>query len=96
MPFFNGKPLKHAATRIDVGGKLLTNLLNELISFKEINLQGETHLVNDIKEALCYVSTDFQRELEICQQRANPIVKEYMLPDYKTLRKGLIRDPVFF
>lgn len=29
MPFFDGKPLKYAATRIDVGGKLLTNLLNE-------------------------------------------------------------------
>lgn len=29
VPFFNGKPLKYAATRIDVGGKLLTNLLNE-------------------------------------------------------------------
>jgi len=29
LPFFDGKPLKYAATRIDVGGKLLTNLLNE-------------------------------------------------------------------
>ena len=50
VPYFNGKPLKYAATRIDVGGKLLTNLLNEIISYKEINLKGETHLVNDIKE----------------------------------------------
>ena len=38
VPFFNGYPLKYAATRIDVGGKLLTNLLNELISYKEVNL----------------------------------------------------------
>ncbi len=60
VPFFSGRPLKHAATRIDVGGKMLTNLLNEVISFKEINLQGETHLVNDMKEQLCYVSTKFQ------------------------------------
>ena len=29
VPFFDGKPLKYAATRMDVGGKLLTNLLNE-------------------------------------------------------------------
>jgi len=29
VPFFNGLPLKYAATRIDAGGKLLTNLLNE-------------------------------------------------------------------
>lgn len=59
VPYFQGKPMKYAATRIDVGGKLLTNLLNEMISFKEINLQGETHLVNDIKEQLCYVATKF-------------------------------------
>lgn len=49
--------MKYAATRIDVGGKMLTNLLNETLSYKEINLQGETHLVNDIKEQLCFVST---------------------------------------
>lgn len=50
MPFFAGRPLKYAATRIDIGGKLITNLLNEVISFKEVNLLGETYLVNDIKE----------------------------------------------
>ena len=50
VPFFKGLPLKHASTRIDVGGKLLTNLLAENLSYKEINLRGETHLVNDIKE----------------------------------------------
>jgi actin-related protein 6 len=38
VPFFNGVPLKYASTRLDVGGKLLTNLLNEAISFKEVNL----------------------------------------------------------
>lgn len=29
MPFFDGRPLRYAATRLDVGGKLLTNLLTE-------------------------------------------------------------------
>jgi len=42
--------LKYGATRIDVGGKLLTNLLTEFVSYKEFNLTGETMLVNDIKE----------------------------------------------
>ncbi|CDW72015.1 UNKNOWN [Stylonychia lemnae] len=96
VPFFNGRPLKYAATRIDVGGKLLTNLLNEIISYKEINLQGETHLVNDIKEQLCYVSTSFNEQLEICKQMLNPIAKEYVLPDYKNNKRGQIRDPVVF
>lgn len=46
VPFFQGLPLKHAATRIDVGGKMLTNLLMETLSHKEVNLRGETHIVN--------------------------------------------------
>ena len=50
VPFFGGLPLRHAATRIDVGGKLLTNLLTENLSYKEINLKGEGFLVNQIKE----------------------------------------------
>jgi actin-related protein 6 len=89
VPFFNRLPIRYAATRIDVGGKMLTNLLNEQISYKEVNLQGETHLVNDMKEQLCYVAKDFQTELDICSlQRINPIVKEYVLPDYKATNKG--------
>ena len=35
VPYFGGVPVQHAATRIDIGGKLLTNLLNEIISYKE-------------------------------------------------------------
>ena len=46
VPFFDGLPLKYAATRIDVGGKLLTNLLMENLSHKEVNLQGEVPIVN--------------------------------------------------
>ena len=95
VPFFNGRPLKYAATRLDVGGKLLTNLLNETLSYKEVNLQGETFLVNDIKESLCYVSTDFQSDLDICcLQKINPLTKEYVLPDYKGVKKGYVRDPI--
>ncbi len=50
VPFFSNHPLRYAATRIDVGGKLLTNLLTETISYKDFNLQGEFFLVNDLKE----------------------------------------------
>ena len=67
VPFFNMKPLKHAALRLDVGGKLLTNLLTETISVKEFNLQGEFGVVNDIKEKSCFFSGDsesFKKEME--------------------------------
>ena len=63
VPFFNGYPLRHASTRIDVGGKLLTNLLAENLSYKEINLKGESHIVNHIKESTCFISQDFQHDM---------------------------------
>jgi len=60
-----------------------------------MNLQGETHLVNEMKEQLCYVASDFQTELEICcKQRVNPIVREFVLPDYKGVKKGFAREPL--
>ena len=56
VPFFNGVPMKHAALRVDVGGKLLTNLLIETISHKDFNLKGEFGVVNDMKEKTSFFS----------------------------------------
>lgn len=28
------------------------------------NMMDETYIMNDVKEKLCYVSTDFERELQ--------------------------------
>lgn len=85
-------PIRHAATRIDIGGKLLTNLLNEIISYKDYNLQGETMLVNDIKEQLCYVSQDFDTDMERVRSKEFDILKQYVLPDYNHTSKGYSRD----
>jgi len=92
VPIFGGMPIKHASTRIDIGGKLMTNLLTEIISYKEYNLTGETLLVNDIKEHLCYVSTEFDNDLEKWKNKDTEILKEYVLPDYNTTKKGYPRD----
>ena len=88
LPFFNGVPIRYANTRIDVGGKLLTNLLAENLSYKEINLRGETHLVNHIKESTCYVSADFAADMNTAQSK----LREYVLPDFKTIKKGFVKD----
>ena len=90
--------MKQASVRIDVGGKLLTNLLCETISQKEFNLQGEFALVNDIKEKGSFLALnqeEFNQNLEICHQskpKYNSILREYVLPDYKKIMKGYIRE----
>ena len=53
--------------RIDVGGKLLTNHLKELVSFRQWNMMEETHIMNDVKEKCCFVSTQFAADLEACR-----------------------------
>jgi actin-related protein 6 len=52
--------------RIDVGGKLLTNQLKELVSYRQWNMMDETYVMDEVKECCCYVSTDFKRDLELC------------------------------
>ncbi|PIL22707.1 hypothetical protein GSI_15400 [Ganoderma sinense ZZ0214-1] len=95
VPILNGEVVWHAVKRIDVGGKLLTNHLKETVSYRQWNMMEETHIMNEIKEACCFVSEDFAADLETCRARptANPIVQEYIFPDYSARRPGRIRNP---
>lgn len=91
VPVFDGTPLNYAVRRLDVGGKLLTNYLKELVSYRAWNMMDETYLMNVIKERMCYVADDFDAELERCRRerdRGNNddddegIAASYVLPDY--------------
>jgi actin-related protein 6 len=39
-----------AIRRLDVGGKMLTNLLKEAVTYRQWNMMDEYHIVNDAKE----------------------------------------------
>ena len=49
-PVFDGFPINYANVRIQIGGKLLTNFLKEIVSYRQYNMMDETFLINDIKE----------------------------------------------
>lgn len=53
----------------------------------------ETYLINYVKEDLCFVSTDLKRDFQIAKARlpTNNILREYVLPDYSSIRKGFPR-----
>ncbi|THH10060.1 hypothetical protein EW146_g8492 [Bondarzewia mesenterica] len=95
VPIMDGAVLWHAVKRIDVGGKLLTNHLKELASFRQWDMMDETYIMNDVKETCCYVSNQFAADLETCRTnpRRNSIVQEYILPDFSANRRGCIRQP---
>lgn len=51
--------------RIDVGGKLLTNHLKEMISYRQWNMMDQTYIMDDVKEKCCYVSADLKADMEL-------------------------------
>ncbi|XP_034838646.1 actin-related protein 6 [Maniola hyperantus] len=96
VPYIKGKKYKKGIRRIDVGGKVLTNHLKEILSYRQLNVMEESYVINQVKEDSCFVSQDFMADMEVARQKGptNTIVKDYVLPDYTTLRRGYLRDIV--
>jgi actin-related protein 6 len=98
-PLINGRPVQQAIRRLDIGGKFLTNFLKEQLSIQQLNVMDETYMVNELKETTCFVTDDFRRDHEQTwkggmrdRRTVDPsIVVEYVLPDYETVHKGVVR-----
>ena len=106
LPLYNGKLLQSAVRRLTVGGKLLTNYMKELSSLRHYNMMEETYLLNEIKEAVSYVTPNpqqYAKDLERTwkgrmgdrRELDNSIVLDYVLPDYENAIHGHARphDP---
>jgi actin-related protein 6 len=102
-PVLAGRPLHSAIRRLDVGGKLLTNHLARLLSLRHFDMRNETYIVNEMKEAASYVSSDFKGDMEIIWKgtrgdrrqgylTGGGIAKDYILPDFHRRSKGLLCD----
>lgn len=81
----------------------MTNYLTRLLSLRQYDMRNDTYLVNEIKEACCYVSKDFKEDMELTWKGtkgdrrdsytlAGGIAKDYILPDYHTRMKGIVQD----
>lgn len=104
-PVYKGQPLQRAIRRLDLGGKHLTNYLKEMVSMRQYNMVEETYIMNEVKEAACFVSDDLSRDMERTwkgnRKRGEPdpgegIVVDYVLPDPNAGKKGFMRphDPL--
>ncbi|KAK0264578.1 Actin- protein 6 [Friedmanniomyces endolithicus] len=97
-PLYHGRPLHPAIRRLEIGGKTLTNRLKELIS-RTFDVHREDHLVEEIKEDVCYVSPTFTRDLERTwkggrydgREVDSSVVVDYVLPDYEHIKRGFYR-----
>lgn len=68
IPFLKGKPVAKGIRRINVGGKLLTNHLKEVVSFRHYDMMEETYIINDVKEKCSFVSHDVYKDLKTSRQ----------------------------
>ncbi|KAJ7662532.1 actin-related protein Arp6 [Mycena polygramma] len=94
VPLREGSVVWSAVKRLDVGGKLLTNQLKELVSFRQWNMMDETYIMNHVKETCCFVTQDFNKDLDACRDpKNNTTVQEYVLPDLTKCKAGKIRQP---
>jgi len=92
-PVFDGFVANYAVRRVNIGGKLLTNQLKELVSYRAMNMMNETYTINDAKEKICFVSQNFNQDLETARRNKSELHREYVLPDYQSIPVGFVRDP---
>lgn len=55
-PIVNGREVAHAARRLALGGKALTNLLKQTVSFRSWNMSDEIMVMTAVKERCCYLA----------------------------------------
>ena len=94
VPFYRGKQIPKGVLRIDVGGKLLTNHLKDIISYRQLHVLDETYVINQVKEDVCFTSLDFYGDMATAKKKGpeNTIIREYVLPDFATRRRGCVRE----
>ncbi|KAJ5201636.1 Actin-like protein arp6 [Penicillium cinerascens] len=101
-PVYKGQALQRAVRRLDIGGKHLTNYLKEIVSMRQYNMVDETYIMNEVKEAVCFVSNDFTGDMERTwkanrkRQAEESVVVDFVLPDPNAGKKGFMRphDPL--
>lgn len=95
VPFVKGEKVLSAIRRVDIGGKLLTNHLKEVVSYRYLNVMDESYVINQMKEDSCFVSQDFYADMALAQKKypENKIMREYVLPDCTTVRRGFLQAP---
>ncbi|KAG7385270.1 Actin- protein 6 [Phytophthora boehmeriae] len=91
VPLIDGKVFLPGVKRINVGGKLLTNYLKEIVSFRQWNVMDDTPVINELKEALCYCSTDFDNDLRRYHTDRRQR-KHWVLPDFVHSFEGRVRE----
>lgn len=72
----------HAIQRMDLAGRDLTNYLMHILTERgySFTTSSEREVVRELKERICYVATDFKKDLDIAA-KTTTLEQSYILPD---------------
>ncbi|KAL9250833.1 Actin-related protein [Drosera capensis] len=79
VPVVQGFGVNYGVKRVDFGGKALTNWLKELVSYRAVDVRDETLIVDDVKERLCFISLDVERDLKIARYGCDETAAMYKI-----------------
>ena len=63
-------------------------------AFRQLNVMDETYVINQVKEDACFVSLDYNTDMRTARdgKQANHILRDYVLPDFTTIKRGYVRS----